>query len=302
MDNIMDINLELYRVFREVAKNGNISKAADKLYISQSAVSQAIMRLESKIEGRLFDRSVRGVRLTAEGAALYSHVNDAIELIENAQKNFMDMKNLDTGSVKIGASDTICDLLLLPALERFISKYPEIRISVTNRVTLETLELLKHAAVDIAFINLPVASDDALDITPVMTIHDCFVAGGKYKHLADNIMSLSDLRKYPVLMLEKASNTRRQMDLFLAAKGIEIEPAIELGSLTLLSAFAGIGLGVAATIKEEARDMLDKHELRALTFDEELPERHIGLARMKNVGLSFAAKAFIDELNLSVAN
>jgi len=193
-------------------------------------------------------------------------------------------------------------LLLLPALERFISKYPEIRISVTNRVTLETLELLKHAAVDIAFINLPVASDDALDITPVMTIHDCFVAGGKYRHLADNIMSLSDLRKYPVLMLEKASNTRRQMDLFLAAKGIEIEPAIELGSLTLLSAFAGIGLGVAATIKEEARDMLDKHELRALTFDEELPERHIGLARMKNVGLSFAAKAFIDELNLSVSD
>ncbi|MCL2495637.1 MAG: LysR family transcriptional regulator [Oscillospiraceae bacterium] len=292
----MDIDLELYRVFREVAKSGTISGAAQRLFVSQSAVSQAIMQLEGKIGGRLFDRSVRGVTLTVEGGVLFSHIDDAIGRIENAQAKFAQMKELQAGSIRIGASDTICGLFLLPILKQFNDARPEIQISVTNRTTSESLELLKRAAVDVAFVNLPVEGDAALDVTPVMAIHDCFVAGEKYAHLADSTMHLRDLSKTPVLMLEQASNSRRQMDAFLASRGIELKPAIELGSLTLLSEFAKIGLGVAATIKEEAQPMLDRHELRELSFDEALPQRHIGLVRMKNVNLSFAVKAFIEML------
>jgi len=181
-------------------------------------------------------------------------------------------------------------------LEKFNNKHPDIRISVTNRITQESVELLKRAAVDIAYVNLPIESDDSLDIIPVKTIQNCFVVGDKYKTLADKTMSLSDLNKYPILALEKASNSRKQMDIFLMDNGIEIQPAIELGSLSLLSGFAKIGLGVAATIKEEVQDMLDKHELFELKFYEKLPKRHIGLVRMKNVNLSFAAKAFIYEM------
>jgi DNA-binding transcriptional LysR family regulator len=120
------------------------------------------------------------------------------------------------------------------------------------------------------------------------------VAGEKYAALAGAPIHLSDLRSVPVLMLERASNSRRQMDLFLAGQGLELRPAIELGSLALLSEFAKIGLGVAATIREEVQPLLDRGALRALQFYEELPERHIGLVRMKNVSLSFAVKAFID--------
>jgi DNA-binding transcriptional LysR family regulator len=292
----MDIDLELYRIFREAAKAGNISKAAERLFVSQSAVSQAIMRLENKIGGKLFDRSVRGVKLTVEGGVLFSHIDDAILLIENAQNKIAEMMELNSGSIKIGASDTICSLFLLPILERFNHKHPDIRISVTNRTTRESIDLLKRAAVDIAFINLPIEGDDSLDITPVKSIHDCFVVGGQYASLADSAMYLGELKKYPVLTLEKASNSRKRMDMFLSDIGVEIQPAIELGSLALLSGFAKIGLGIAATIREEVQDMLDRRELRELKFFEELPERHIGLIRTKNVNLSFAAKAFIDEM------
>ena len=292
----MDINLELYRVFREVAKSGNISKAAEKLFVSQSAVSQAIIQLESRIGGKLFDRSARGVKLTAEGDVLFSHIDDAILLIENAQAKFAEMKELNSGSIKIGASDTICSLFLLPVLEKFNNKYPDIKISVTNRTTRESVELLRHAAVDIAFVNLPVEDCDDLDITPVMAIQDCFAVGGRYGFLADKTMNFMDLKNYPFLTLEKASNSRKQMDKFLAGKGIELKPAIELGSLALLSEFAKIGLGIAATIKEEVRDMLENNELRELKFYEELPTRNIGMARMKNISLSFAARAFVEEI------
>jgi len=292
----MDIHLELYRVFREVAKSGNISKAAEKLFVSQSAVSQAIMQLENKIGGKLFDRGIRGVKLTAEGDVLFSYIDDAITLIENAQVKFSKMKELTSGTIKIGASDTICSLFLLSILEKFNAKHPDISISVTNRTTLESISLLKCAAVDIAFVNLPVEHDASLDIEPVKMITDCFVAGGKYKYLAGKTMHLSDLKQYPFLTLEKASNSRKQMDSFLAGKGIELQPAIELGSLSLLSDFAKIGLGIAATIKEEVQDMLDRGELYELKFYEALPKRHIGLVRMNHVNLSFATKAFIEEI------
>jgi len=288
----MDINLELYKFFCEVAKCGNFTKAADRLFVSQSAVSQAIMRLEDGIGCRLFNRNARGVQLTSEGEVLYSYADNAVSLIKNAQKKIENMKNLRDGEIKIGASDTVCSLFLLPFLDKFNSMHPEIRISVINRTSRELVKILKSGAVDVSFITIPTEEDAMLEITPVMQIQDCFAAGAKYAHLADSVMRLRDLRKYPILMLEKRSASRNQMDLFLSGYGVEIEPAIELESLALLSEFARIGLGIAATIKEDAQKMLDKHELYELRFLETLPKRSIGLAQLKNVSLSFAAEAF----------
>jgi DNA-binding transcriptional LysR family regulator len=122
------------------------------------------------------------------------------------------------------------------------------------------------------------------------------VVGGKFKQLADKKLALSELVNYPLITLEKESNTRKQMDIYLNSVGVEIFPAIELGSLSLLSGFAIIGFGIASTIREEVQPLLDAGDLRELSFHETLPKRHIGLVRKKNVNLSFATKAFIDEM------
>ena len=288
----MNVNLELYRFFYEVAKSGNVTKAAEKLYISQSAVSQSIMQLEEKLGCKLFNRNRRGVQLTSEGEVLLSYVSNAVSLIENAQDKISSMKNLRDGDITIGASDTACSLFLLPFLDRFHTKYPEIHISVVNRTTRELIKLLKNGTVDMSFVTLPVEGEDTLDIQPVMQFHDCFVAGSKYAYLADSVIRLIDLRKYPILMLEKSSNSRKQMDLFLQNHELEIIPSIELESLSLLSEFAKIGLGIAATIKEDVQKLLDSQELYELRFLEALPIRALGLAQIKNLSLSFAAEAF----------
>ena len=288
----MDINLELYKFFCEVAKHQNFTKAADKLYVSQSAVSQAIMQLEERLGCKLFDRNTRGVQLTTEGEVLYSYADNAVSLIKNAQDKIANMKSLRDGEIKIGASDTVCSLFLLSFLEKFSSTHPEIRISVVNRTSRELVRVLKNGAIDIAFINLPAEDETMLEITPVMQIQDCFVTGAKYAYLANSVMHLRDLRKYPILMLEQNSTSRKQMDLFLSGYDIKIKPAIELDSLALLSEFAKIGLGIAATIKEDVQSMLDRHELYELRFLETLSKRNIGLVQLKNVSLSFASEAF----------
>jgi len=269
-----------------------VTKAAEKLFVSQSAVSQAIMQLEDKLGCKLFDRNTRGVLLTAEGKVLASYVSNAVSLVENAQDKLANMKSLRDGEITIGASDTVCSLFLLPFLKKFKAKYPEIHISVINRTTRELLKLLKNGAVDISFVNLPVDDDSMLEIIPVMQIQDCFVVGEKYAYLADSMIRLRDLKKYPIIMLEKSSNSRKQIDMFLASYELEIKPEIELESLSLLSEFARFGLGIAATIKEDVQKMLDNQELYELRFLETLPVRSIGVAQMKNISLSFAAEAF----------
>ena len=288
----MEINFELYKFFNEVAKAGSVTKAAEKLFISQSAVSQAIKQLEDKLGCKLFNRNTRGVRLTKEGEVLYSYARNAITLIENAQERLSKMKNLRHGEIKIGASDTACSLFLLPVLEKFYSLYPEIHISVINRTTQELINLLKNGSVDISFVNLPIEDETMLDITPVMQIQDCFVAGAKYAYLADSMIHLRDLCKYPILMLEKRSNSRKHIDRFLESHDIEIKPSIELESLAMVSEFAKIGLGIAATIREDVKDQLESRQLHELSFYEKLPGRYIGLAQMTNISLSIASEAF----------
>ena len=288
----MHINLELYRFFSEVAKAENVTKAAEKLYVSQSAVSQSIMQLEEKLGCKLFYRNRRGVQLTAEGEVLLSYVSDALSLIDHAQEKLSSMKNLKDGEIIIGASDTACSLFLLPFLNRFHTQYPEIRISVINRTTLELIKMLKSGTVDMSFVNLPVEDEPSLDIQPVMEFQDCFVVGPKYAYLADSVIRLRDLEKYPILMLERSSNSRKQMDLFLLSHEVEVVPSIELESLGLISEFAKIGLGLAATIQEDVQKSIDNQELYVLRFLEVLPKRRLGLAQVKNQSLSFAAEAF----------
>ncbi|MBQ2676282.1 MAG: LysR family transcriptional regulator [Clostridia bacterium] len=292
----MDISMDLYRVFCVVARHNSLSRAAEELFVSQSAVSQSIKQLESQIGGKLFNRTARGVSLTAEGQVLFGYADSACRLIENAEKKLTDMQNMKSGVIKIGASDTVCSLFLLDVLNRYHRDYPDIKIQVLNRTSGQSLELLKRGEVDMSFVNLPIEHTDGVDITPIMNISDCFVVGGKYSFLARRTVTLKELENYPVMMLETTSNTRCMLDKFLAEKGVNITPSIELGSMDLLMDFAQIGLGISAVVEQAATDKIKKRELYKLRLSDAIPERKIGLATMSGVSLSFAAKTFIQSI------
>jgi len=288
----MTVNLELYRFFCEVAKTGNVTKAADRLCVTQSAVSQAIKQLEERLDEKLFDRNARGMQLTPEGKVLFSYASNAVSLIESAQEKLINIKNLREGEIKIGASDTICSILFLRMLKKFNAEHPGIHILIVDSSTGQSIDLIKSGAVDLSFVTLPIEDDPAIEIIPIMPIHDCFVAGEKYASLINVKMHIKDLENYPLLMIEKNSNSRKQTDRFFAKHNLEIKPAIEFASLGLLPKFAKEGLGIAVTIREDVQDMLDSGELFELQIVEKPPVRKIALIQMKNVSLSAASTAF----------
>ena len=122
----MAVKLELYRVFQEVARMGNISAAAQNLYISQSAVSQSIKQLEEQLQVRLFSRSTRGVVLTSEGKMLLDYVSHGLGLIQCGEEKLAQSRQLLTGELIIGASDTVTKTYL-PArgLSSELSGHPD---------------------------------------------------------------------------------------------------------------------------------------------------------------------------------
>ena len=125
----MNINFELYRIFYVVANHSNITKASEELNISQPAISKSIKNLEDQLGGNLFIRTKRGVILTEEGKEFYNYIKQAMEYINNAEKKFTNLINLETGCIKIGINTTLTkeflrlaylSVRMFPLLQRFV--------------------------------------------------------------------------------------------------------------------------------------------------------------------------------------
>jgi LysR family transcriptional regulator, cyn operon transcriptional activator len=293
----VEINLEWYRVFYWTAKTGTLSKAAERLHITQPAVSHTLKQLESRLGGQLFFRSSRGVKLTVEGEVLFRYVEQAFSFMEIGERAIADMHNLGSGEVNIGASDTLCRHYLLPYLEQFHRQYPHVRIRVTNRTTPETITLLKDGRIDFGVVSLPAAYRD-VDCRAIAPLQDCLVGGQAYAHLAgrQEPLAIASLSEYPLLTLEPGGTTRSVLDEHFAACGVPLSPEFELGSLDLLAQFAKSGFGLAFVIRDFIAEELAGGELFEIPFMPTIPPRHIGVATLRGVPLSAASRAFLSLL------
>lgn len=292
----MDINFELYKIFYHTAKEQSFSEAAQKLFISQSAVSQAIKNLEEKIGGQLFFRKTRSIRLTPEGEILFKHVEQAYNFIKSAEYKLSQVQSMLSGEIRIGVSDTICKYFLIPHLKKFNTLYPNVKIQVINRTSSQILGILKNGLIDFGIATLPV-NDKSFSSEAYLEVEDIFVASNKFIGLKEKKLSLKELCVYPILLLEKNSSTRHNLDSFLNRTGIEIIPEIELESVDLLLEFAKIGIGISHVLRQSALSSIGKGELFEINIIEKLPTRKLGIVTINDVPLSHAAKEFIDMIN-----
>lgn len=292
----MDINYELYKVFYYVATSLSFSEASKQLYISQSAVSQSIKTLEKKLEQPLFIRSTKKVQLTPAGKILLKHIEPAMNLIRRGESQLLDSGSLGLGQLHIGASDTICRYFLVPYLRRFHQEFPDIHIKVTNATSIGCVELLENRQVDFIVCNYP---NSRLRIKEhyktILTFRDVFAANKHYFDFTDRKLSLTELHRYPLLMLSKKSTTSEFLHSLFLQKGLNLTPEVELSSNDLLLDLAYIGLGIAFVpdfVLEQRKKGLYRLEIK-----EELPERHLVLAYTEQQSTSAAANKFLEYFN-----
>ncbi len=290
------INTELYKIFYVLANTGSISKAAAELYVTQPAISRSLKKLEDELRCILFKRTARGISLTADGHMLLSYVQPAVNSLIKAEAEFEKLRSLDTGEIRIGASDTICMYYLPDFLSGFQNKYPGISIKVTNRTSVETITLLRNGSVDFGIVNLPLENEKNLVIRKASVISDCFVAGRRFEQYRNKKLSVDEIEHLPLILLEKGTGTRRYVDELLLKHNIRVSPSLELGSVELLVKFAISGLGVSYVIKDYINEFLESGELFIMDFGILIPKRSIGIVTQKNIPLSAAASVFVNML------
>jgi len=292
----MDISLEQYRVFYEVSRCGGITAAAQKLCVSQPAVSQSLRQLEKALGSELFVRTSRGVRLTRAGELLDSYVSRGIESILQGERLLRRMENLEEGEVRIGASDMTLQFFLLPYLEQFHASYPKLKFTVTNGPTPETLRMLEAGHIDFGIVTEPFEDSPGIRRFVVRQLQDCFIAGKKFGELAGRKLRYEELTSLPLICLEKNTSTRRYMDEYLAGRNVTLLPEFELATSEMILQFARRNLGIGCVVQDFAEEDLERGDVLRLDFCEPIPMRNMCVVTDSRSPLSPAAARLLEFL------
>ena len=287
---MMNVDLELYKVFYVVAKNKHMTRASEELHISQPAISQSIKKLEDQLGGTLFLRSNKGMELTEEGKMFYEYVKGALELIGNAENEFTSFKDLSKGEIKVGCSTTLTKLILMDALENFHKDYPNININIVNGLTSNLINDLKLGKLDFVIFNESNIKENNLYLEKIKELKQGFVYNPDY--YTDNVKTFSDLNKLPLILQNGESNSRKLLDYIALQEHVKLIPRMEVVSQELISEFANIGLGVGFVIIDLANRNFKN--LKELEINKTIPNINVYLALNKSVLLTFASKKFLE--------
>lgn len=293
----MGISLDLYRIFYIVAKEGSISKAANILFISQPAITFQIKKLEEQLGVSLFTRTKHGMILTDEGKVLFEYVKNGIENISNGENALSNLKNLDSGTIRIGVSTTICRYILMPYLEKFHEKYPNIDIQINNNISNNLIKELRNGNLDILMLFSPSTENKDLIITKVKEVQDIFVGNKKYYDLMDKSNDLNDLKSYPLIFPNSSSNSRTYLNKYLKDNNIDLKPKLEVVSYNLIVDLIKAGFGIGYVTKEFIKDELDNKSLYEIKITPSIPKRTIVIATMDKKEPNYSVKKLIEMIN-----
>ncbi len=290
-------SLTSYLVFNTVAKRGNLSAAAKELLISQPAVSRSLSKLEEGLSVKLFIRNSRGVRLTEEGAVLYEHTKTAFDSLDQAQKCIERINSLGIGTLRIGASASLCRFLLMPKRKEFIKHSPNMKPQITLGSSDEIMEKVEEGILDVGLISrLP--SVHRLEYTEIMKLTDTFVASPDYikkqEALGINSRSKEIFEQGALFLPEEGSYTRHHIDAILDFNQVLPSYITASESPDSLREFAISGAGIAAVAREFVTEDLKKGTLKELPLSLGGSKRSVGLCYNKTTLQSKALNSFLD--------
>lgn len=290
----MDVSWDYYRIFYQVARCRSITKAAAVLYSNQPNVTHTIKLLERELGCSLFRRSNRGVTLTPEGEMLYAHISPAAEHILAARQELTLERELQLGSVSIGASEIALRCVLLRVLRQFRLSYPGIHVRVSNNSTLQAVRALQEELVDFAVVTTPVPTEKGmvrLDLKDIQEIPVC----SDTLSLPDRPLSPRELSEFPLISLGQSTMTYRLYESWFAEHGLPFCPDIEAATsdqiLPLVKSDLGIGFVPPEFLTQESVS-----GLRRLSLTVPAPSREVCLLTLQNRPLSIAARKLYELL------
>jgi DNA-binding transcriptional LysR family regulator len=289
------MTLDQLRVFVAVAQRLHMTRAAEALNLTQSAVSAAIAALEARHGVRLFDRIGRGLALTEAGRAFLPEAVGVLGRAEAAARTLEDLAGLKRGAIAVAASQTVANYWLPSPMAAFANAHPGIALKLVGGNTAQVVQAVMEGEADVGFVEGDI---EAPRIERVRVATDRLAIYAAPDHAsARSALSVRDLEDLAWARREIGSSTRSEFEHTLADMGVHIDhmrTALELTSNeAVLEAAAGGGL-VAAVSEMAARAFVASGRLVRLRFD--LPRRHFDMVTHRERSRSPAVAAFIDHI------
>ena len=244
-----NINLNLLKYFYEAVNVGNITRASERLLVSQPAITKAIRELEAELNVKLLERSKKGVVPTEEGKILYEHIkgmfqdfNSTLSILENSKNN--------GGHIYIGATTTNFVNFIIDALRLFKDTHPNVHVHIFLEEMNVLNDMRRLGKLDILIKNSYETLEDFNKIKS-FEITDKFVVSKNYfPELEEKKYNLYELLEYPFILLSNITHGRRNFDQFLKDKNIDFKPTYEFNSYSLCKELIknGFGIGIGNPI------------------------------------------------------
>jgi len=284
----MNIDYNLYKIFLYLFEEKSISKTANKLYVSQPAISYSLKELESQLGYTLFNRNSKGIEPTTEAKELYRYVSAAFSILNEAEEHIKNLNNLNVGCIRIGISDNLPAMYSTEIITKFRDLYSGIKFEIINEKSRDLLEKLEMRKLDLVFDVLPISVKDDFVKEALDSFQNCFVYN---KELKINIDDIGELKNYTLILPDNNTVSRNRLDEYLKNRNIVLESNIEVSSVEMILELVNKSIGIGYLPKKVA---LDQPELEIIEFTD-LPTMDICLIYHDDY-LSVAAKKFIELL------
>lgn len=237
------LNLDHLQTFVDVIELGSFSAAAERMSLSQPAISLQVRQLEKRLGARLIERVGRRMRPTAAGAELLDHAGRIRAVVAAALDGMARHATGGAGRVRLGTGATACIFLLPPILRDLRRRLPTLEITVSTGNTADIVKAVAENLIDVGLVTMP-ASGRMLEVTPVLDDEFVVIAPAEGIRLPARVTAAA-LAELPVLLFEPGGNTRRIVDQWLARTGVALKPIMSLGSVEAIKALVAAGLGCA---------------------------------------------------------
>jgi len=287
------VNLHQLRVFCEVAEARNFSVAAEKLHLTQPAITLQIKNLEDYYELKVFERIGKKILLTEEGKVLFDFANRMLTLSRQAEEALADLKGLSRGTLRIATSFSFGDYYLPTILRAFHERYPKIAIQVSTGNTSQIIENTLLHKNDIAF----VAShprNSGLAVGEFMSEILVAIIPNRHKLAGRESITLNELNHEPLILRERGSSNRKMVDETFEKKRISPLIIMESASTGAIKKMVESGAGIAILSERVVKKDVEANAFKALPFTEVEMTHRFYLIYHKEKYFSRALKAFMD--------
>jgi DNA-binding transcriptional LysR family regulator len=286
------MDFDQLETFLEVARLSSFSRAAERRFRTQPAISSQIRALEEEVGAKLLDRSGGKVAVTAPGKVFQKYAEETLEQRRIVLIALAEMHRVPRGEIVVSANEGTCLHILPEVFADFKRQYPSVAVNVKRLEHNKILEAIIDNSCDFGVVSMPV-NDKRLTVVPIHRDELVVIAPPHHPLAAKDSVTVAEVVEYP-LLLPKLGRTRDALEQLFHDRRLKPIISMELDSSELLKRFVAVAVGVGFIPRSNVAEDLQAKALVAMTLADASIQRDLALVFRKDKALSRAALAFIE--------